>query len=349
MKNVLFYMSFILIVACNNEDQENSSISKIDNKMLEGEWVSVNTSGTYYTDIILSGSSWTKVSVIRKDIGENSVVDSDEGVWSWYDDNNSLAINTTKLSIPIYQVLEVTIDSLLMHNRSYNTTEAYQRVVESVEVNAGDTTSIKYISGHSDLAVDDITIVNKDIADVYKNGVVYGKQGGVTFVLIRSGQKTYYVKISVVSRLDRYAEQTKLKINDIVKLYGVPDEISETNVRAYTYVTQMGGVYVYKRPKTDMELSELAYTFDYNNGVIYQVGIKYGRDQTFSSDLSFIQKYYYTVSEPEVQQLGDYTIYDFFYGKNKVKSDNSYLVFIDYYESKDVKYGMFIGFMNIDY
>ena len=349
MRNVLFFISLILFVACSSDDQENSSSSKIDNKKLEGEWVSVNSSGTYYTDIVLSASSWAKVSVIREDVGANSVVASDEGVWSWYDDNNSLAISTTKLSIPVYQVLEVTSDSLLMHNRSYNTKEAYQRVVESVEVNAGDTISIKYISGHSDLTVDDITIINKDIADVYKNGVVYGKQGGVTFVLIRSGQKTYYVKITVISRLDRYAEQTKLKINDIVMLYGAPDEIYETDVRAFTNVTQMGGVLVYKRPKTDMELAELAYTYDYENGVIYQIGVLYGRELTFNPDFSYLEKYYNYISEPEVDPYEGYTYYTYYFGKNKNKYDNSHFVFVNYYEIMGAKNGMYIAFMNIDF
>ena len=344
MRNLIFLISLILFFACSNDDQEYSNQSKIDNKMLEGEWMAINSSGTYYTDIILSGSSWAKVSVIRNDVGDNSIVASDEGVWSWYSDNNSLAISTSRQSIPVYQVLDVTNDSLVMHNRSYNTTEAYRRVVESVELNAGDTTRIRLISEHADFSVDEIAISNPDLADVYKNGVIYGKQGGVGFVTINSGPNEYIVKITVTSRYDRYSKQMNLLIDDIYELYGEPDDISIVNISAFS-TKNTGVANAYIRPKSDMELAELAYVYDSDTHIIYEIITIYGREITFDSDLSCMQKYYYNVTEPEISSnFGSYM-----FGRKQKIYENSYLVSVIYAYNDIRKYNMSFGYIKLDY
>lgn len=187
-------------------------------------------------------------------------------------------------------------------------------------------------------------ISNSALADVYKNGVVYGKQGGVGFITINSGSNEYIVKISVTSRYDRYSEQMNLLIDDIYELYGEPDDISIANISAFS-TKNTGVLNAYIRPKSDMELAELAYVYDYDTHIIYEIITIYGREITFDSDLMCMQRFYYNVTEPEISSNFD----SYMLGKKQKLYENSYLVSVDYAYNDIRKYNMSFGYIKLDY
>lgn len=292
MKKIVFSISLLLLVSCNNDEHSNST--KIDKSLLIGEWVSPNSLNNQFIDLELSNSSWAQYTIISDDIGSNSVIEKDEGVWTWHDNNNGLSVTTTKYSLPNCQVIELSEDSLIMRNLGFNTIEKFYRVVESIELYAGASAMIKYLSDHSDFSLQQTESYNEEIATVSNDGVIEGKQGGVTYVQIKDGYKSLFVKVSVISRIDRFADLTQLSIQQIKELFGEPDSnhIDEfDSIDDFGQETKFATCY-YENPDFDPELSRVVCYYHLYEPKIAYIRPYYLSDDAFASDTMYIKKFY---------------------------------------------------------
>ena len=299
MKKILFLISVLTLFACSNDDQETTTQTVIDNTKLVGEWVSITSTASYFTDLVLSSNSSAEYSVFKNDIGA-SAINTDKGVWSWLNDINGLSINTKYRSFPVYQVMELNDDSVKMRNLGYNVIDTYYRVVEIVEVNSGGFTPITYLSEHTDYPIEQIICLNEDVATVSTDGMVEGIQGGVTYVKLLSGQTQKYVKVIVTSRMDRFAKQTHMLIYDIIDqngdlnyTYTIKDDSSDGN--SDESLPKYYGQIEYYDPTFEPHLRYVVYYFDLFTGVIDHIYTEFRSPDLYFKDWAYVKRFYHSI------------------------------------------------------
>lgn len=335
MKKTIFLISVLTLCACSNDDQETTTQTVIDNTKLVGEWVSITSSASYFTDLVLSSNYSAEYSVFNNDYGI-SAIDTDKGVWSWLNDINGLSINTKYRSFPVYQVMELNDDSVKMRNLGYNVIDTYYRVVETVEVNSGGFAPITYLSEHTDCPIDQIMCLNDSVAAVTAEGMVEGRMGGITYVRLLSGQALKYVKVIVTSRMDRFAKQTHMLIGKVIEQNGdlnyTIKEVSsdgnsgESSPKSYQLE--------YKEPTFDPHLRYIVYYFDLYTGEIDNIYTEYRSTEWYYMDLLYLKRFYHSI-RTYLEDI-DWPIVWLKFGEKEYSYDNEYVIVASDY--KDLGY-----------
>lgn len=325
MRKISFYILFILaFVACSNDDSDSKwDVPVYDNTMFVGEWVSVNQSKTLYSNLILLNSTRCDFILYQNQTGEKSVFKEDHGSWSWYQNRQLLGFSLGSNHAPYHQIVELSSGKMLLRNIENNTTDEYYRVVEVVDVEAGQSSAIQSLKNLSGLS---LSSSNEVVATVSEDGVVSGLQGGTAFISVEGGETTCYVKVRVNSRVDRFASETHLSIGEVIEKYGDPD-----------LTGSLGGVkagILYNVSNPDSELTLVQYDYDILTNEVILIHTAYKSEETFSADIDYMDEHFY---------LQDSST-GFLFGKKEIYWDNEFIV------TPFVSNGiMYVNYQNQDY
>ena len=325
MKRISFYILFIILtfVACDNDDSSQPDVPVYDNTMFVGEWVFVNNSKTIYSDLILQNSTRCDFILYQNQTGEKSVFKSDFGSWSWYQNRQLLGFSLSATHVPYHQIVELSEDKMSLRNIENNTTDDYYRVVEVVDVEAGQSADIQYLQGKSGLS---LSSSNEVVATVSEDGKVIGQQGGTAFIAVEGGETTVYVRVRVNSRIDRFAAETHLSIDEVMEKYGDPD-----------ITGSLGGVkygILYNVSNPDSELTLVQYDFDILTNEVILIHTAYKSEETFFADIEYMEEHFILQDSSS----------GYLFGKKELYWDNEFIVtpFI----SKGI---MYVNYQNRDY
>lgn len=326
MRKITFYiLTLLAFVACNKDADSSDKPSEqvFDNTQFVGEWLSVNGSKTLYTNILLHNSLKLDYFLYQNETGEKSVFLEDHGSWSWYQNRQTMGFSLIYNKVPYHQILELTTGKMSLRNTKTNAKDTYYRVVETVNIEAGQTAAIQYLQSHSGLS---LSSSNETVATVSADGTINGLQGGTAFISLEGGEELCYVKVNVNSRVDRYAAETHLTIDEIVDKYGEPD-----------LTGSLGGIkygYLYNVSNPDSELKLVQYDFDLLTNEIILIHTAYKSEDIFYADIEYMEEHLF------LQDMYS----GLYFGKEEKQWDNSFIVtpFIS-------KGTMYVNYQNQDY
>lgn len=325
MRKISFCILFILaFVACSNDDSESKpDVPVYDNTMFVGEWVSVNQSKTLYSNLVLRNSTRCDFVLYQNQTGEKSVFKEEYGSWSWYQNRQLIGFSLSSSHAPYHQIVEFSTDKMILRNIETNTTDEYYRVVEVVDVEAGQSAVIQYLQDKSGLS---LSSSNEVVASVSADGVVSGLQGGTAFISVEGNQTTCYVKVRVNSRVDRFAAETHLSISEVVNKYGDPDVTGS-----------LGGVkagILYNVSNPDSELTLVQYDYDILTNEVILIHTAYKLEDTFFADIDYMEEHFYLQDSSSMIR----------FGKKEKLWDNEFI--ITPFISKGI---MYVNYQNRDY
>lgn len=325
MRKIVFYIfSLLAFLACSedNNSGEKQHEYVFDNSQLVGEWVSINSSKSIYSNLVLGNSLRCDYFIYQNETGDKSVLVKDYGSWYWYKDRQIMGFLLADNKVPYHQISELSTGKMCLRNIETNATDTYYRVVEEVSIEAGQEATIQYVQGQSGLS---LTSCNEVVAEVSSDGIVSGLQGGTTFIEIEGRENPCYVKVNVNSRIDRYSEETHFSIDEIIEKYGEPDLSGS-----------LGGVkmaILYYNP--DSELKLVQYDYDMFSHVVALIHTAYYNEDAFFADVDYLDNHFFL--------LDGFTT-GYFYGKEKRSWDNPFIV------TPFIKDGtMYVNFKNQDY
>lgn len=284
MKKFIYYVIILAAVfaSCSEDETNNSSLLVSEAEEICGEWLAPSVSNTYYTYLELKKNYKVTYFVAQNVVGPNSVSDEDAGSWRLYPDRQEILISVLRHQIPVQALVAFENNCMTLRNTTYNTTDKFYRIVESIELEAGQTAEISYLKN---ISVAECNSLNADVATVSSSGLVNGIQEGVTFISIHVADELVYVKVSVNGRIDRYAEETHLMYEDILAKYGNPSGI-------FLVDNTFADMY-YLNPSSDSCLSEHRYRFNLMTGQIKYIFTFYADLPTFLGDLDYLEKFYF--------------------------------------------------------
>lgn len=313
-KLYIFIIAAIAVLACSEDNEiANKPQERIDFNMLVGEWVSADSEKNYYTELILSNNFWAQYTIVQNEVGSNSIYDTDKGVWNWYDDNQMISIITGMHKIPYQKVVEITNTRMQLRHTSYNTVETYYQLVETLEIDAGNSTSIKYLQEHGDFALKQATSSNEEVATVSADGIVEAHQGGIAYISLESEQEIVYIKVVVKGRVNRFIDETHLTIDEIEKIHGKPD-VAATRIDS---INGFEGGYVYYQFDNDKHLNAIQYTYDVYSREIKNILTRYSSESPLNQDVAYTYKYYVQTGDDNNN-----------FGLSSTFLDNSYIITI---------------------
>jgi hypothetical protein len=326
MRKITFYiLTLLAFVACNKDADSSDKPSEqvFDNIQFVGEWVSVNGSKTLYTNILLHNSLKLDYFLYKNETGEKSIYQEDHGSWSWYQNRQIMGFSLMNNTVPFHQILELTTGKMLLRNTATNAKDAYYRVVETINLEAGQTAAIQYLQSHSGLS---LSSSNESVATVSADGTINGLQGGTAFISLEGGEELCFVKVNVNSRVDRYAAETHLTIDEIVDKYGEPD-----------LTGSLGGIkygYLYNVSNPDSELTLVQYDFDLLTNEIILIHTAYKSEDIFYADIEYMEEHLF------LQESSS----GLYFGKKEKLWDNEFIItpFIS-------KGTMYVNYQNRDY
>ena len=296
MKKILFYIFICMVLAaCSNEDKENEKIAdNIDISLLEGEWIAIVGSNNKVANISFSKGQRVRLSMIQDSIGRKSIYTDDEGSWAISENDNTLSFNFLKLNIPNQEIVVLSNDRLLLRNKNYNSIDTYHRVAKFIELDAGNEISIQDIVDNPHL--EGSISLNPSIVSIDSDGKMKGHQGGTTFIALNLGQETIYVKVIVRSRIEMFANETQLFVDEIVRIHGEPDMI------VYQVSEDVDAI-IYHNNLPDSDLDFLGYYYN-SYGQIATIESFYRSDETYDNDFSYIQSYYHKLKTNQGEMFG---------------------------------------------
>lgn len=283
-KYIYCIIIFAAFLASCSEDETTSKSSPLVSEAGEicGEWLAPSGSGSYYTYLDLQKNYKVRYFVAQNVVGANSVTDEDAGSWSLYPDRQEIIISVLRHQIPVQALVAFDNNSMSLRNIKYNTIDKFYRIVESIELEAGQTAEISYLKN---AAGAECSSLNPDVATILSGGLVRGIQEGVTFISLQLGDVLSFVKVSVNGRVDRFSEETHLIIDDIMAKYGNPSGIFRVdNTLADMY---------YLNPSSDSCLLEHRYRYNLITGQIKYIFTFYADLPTFLADWDYLEKIYF--------------------------------------------------------
>ena len=289
MKKLIYCVTILAVFFTSCSEDETTSKSPLlvsEAAEICGEWLAPSASNTYYTYLGFQNNYKVKYYVAQNVVGANSVTDEDDGSWSLYPDRQEILISVLRHQIPVQALVAFDNNSMSLRNTQYNTIDTFYRIVESIELEAGQTAEINYLKN---AAGAECSSLNPDVATVSSGGLVNGIQEGVTFISLRLGEVLAFVKVSVNGRVDRFAEETHLMIDDIFAKYGNPS--------GYFFVDNTLCDIYYLKPSSDGSLSEHRYRFNWDTGQIKYVITMYSDVVAFVADCKYLDQYYYLQSD----------------------------------------------------
>lgn len=324
MKKIfLFLICFAVLSACDDDGSSNSNLD-VDDKMFVGEWVWPNSSGTCFTDIEMMNSKQAFYAVYNNKAGNSSGIVKDNGSWRLFANRNVLTFQFLYDTPPFYEIVEYDDTRIVFRNEGYNTIDTYYRVVEALNINAGQTVAISYLQDHPG----SVRSCTPEIADVDADGNIYGILDGVAFIEINADGKIAYAKVIVQGRTERFKAETHMLSDDIKARYGEP---------SYEGLQSNGMMAMqYKYPQTaDPAIAILQYWFHPTTHQMYRVQTVYFSEEDFQRDGQYISNNFI------LQDMEPYNIY----GENERYWENEYIMSVvgksgDYY---------WINYLNLDY
>ena len=284
MKKFIYYVIILAAVfaSCSEDETNNSSLLVSEAEEICGEWLAPSVSNTYYTYLELKKNYKVTYFVVQNVVGPNSVSDEDAGSWRLYPDRQEILISVLRHQIPVQALVAFENNCMTLRNTTYNTTDKFYRIVESIELEAGETAEISYLKN---AAGAECSSLNPDVATILSGGLVRGIQEGVTFISLQLGDVLSFVKVSVNGRVDRFSEETHLIIDDIMAKYGNPSGIFRVdNTLADMY---------YLNPSSDSCLLEHRYRYNLITGQIKYIFTFYADLPTFLADWDYLEKIYF--------------------------------------------------------
>ena len=285
MKKLIYCVTILAVffTSCSEDETTSKSLLLVSEAAeICGEWLAPSASNTYYTYLGFQNNYKVKYYVAQNVVGANSVTDEDAGSWSLYPDRQEILISVFRHQIPVQALVAFDNNSMSLRNTQYNTIDTFYRIVESIELEAGQTAEINYLKN---AAGAECSSLNPDVATVSSGGLVKGIQEGVTFISLRLGEVLAFVKVSVNGRVDRFAEETHLMKDDIMAKYGNPSGIFRVdNTFADMY---------YLNPSSDSCLLEHRYRFNLITGQIKYIFTFYADLPTFLADWDYLEKIYF--------------------------------------------------------
>ena len=261
----------------------DEKVENTDSSLLYGEWVTMNSTFNHYSEISLNNRNRAIITVVQNAIGNDGCSVNDEGAWT-QDAMQNLSFSMIKSSIPKQKIIDLSDSTMVLQNLVTHITDTYHRVVETIEIYAGQECFVNYLKEHNDFNPINIFSSNRDVVNVDPDGKIKAHQGGIAYIIIQSSLKTVYVKIKVCSRIDRYAEETHMTIDEIYMIHGRPD--------MDVYKTDTINSIMYYNPTTDSEIEYLGYDYDIFTHEIKQIETIYKSEDTYNSDSLYIKRYY---------------------------------------------------------
>ena len=329
MKKFTIYILLLAAfgVSCSEDETSNTNIPVSDIQELSGEWVAPNSSNTYYTFIGLQDSHKATYYVVQNALGSQSVTDKDEGTWRLYTDRVELIFNMMWRNLPTQSLIGFKDDCMTLRSNRYNTTDKFYRVVEDLNLEAGQTAPISYLS-EAGLSGAELTSTNPEIATVSADGVVRAIQEGTAFISVKQGETLVFVKVEVNGRIGRFAAETHLLITDIVDKYGMPDGV-------FVIDEEMDGLY-YMFPDSDPDMYALQYRYNKYTSQINMVQTVYNAEDAFVADWSYLEEFFYR----------QYDWSDYSYTQNERIWSNEYIVTVRVQSTEPSNW---ITYTNLDY
>lgn len=288
MKKYYLYLilSLAFLTACDKNDSGIAQKQIIDNSdVLEGEWVSLNANSTFFTNILMANNGRSEYKVIQNEVGLNAISDKDEGSWTFYNDGQTLSLLLMSHQISGLRVVYFDGNKMLLNSIKYNTEDYFYRVVESIELEAGQTVSISFVQNNTEWNNATCSTINDEVLDVSANGIVKGKQEGITFISIEIGEEKVYARVKVKGRITRYAEETHMLIDDILEKYGEPTGAGSLGGNL------MGVQYIH--PSLDEDLFGLQYTYHKYTHEIKLIQTIYDNPIPFKQDWDYIDHFFF--------------------------------------------------------
>lgn len=329
MKKLTLYILLLaaFLVSCSEDESGNGKMPVSDPHELSGEWVAPNASNTYYTFIGLQENYKVTYYVVQNIVGSQSVSDKDEGSWRLYDDRVELIFDMMRRYLPTQSLIGFEENCMTLRSNEFNTTDKFYRVVEDLNLEAGQTAPISYLS-EAGLSGAELTSTNPEVVTVSADGVVRAIQDGTAFISIKLGDDLVFVKVEVNGRIKRFAAETHLSITDIVEKYGTPDGM-------FVIDEEKDGLY-YMFPESDPDMYALQYRYNKYTLQIEQVQTVYNAEDAFVADWSYLDEYFYR----------QYDWSDYSYTQNERVWSNEYMATVRV-QSTEPSY--WITYTNLDY
>lgn len=317
MRKLLLYLLAIFVFYACSKDKDNYISNIADNSLIVGEWVTENHSSNGFTDITLFENLRVEMALVQDSVGRKAILQEDIG--SWVNSNDVLSFTMLNNNISRHKIIELNNDLMKLRNLRYNTIDTYYHVVETIEMDAGHKSQIKYLQNHSDFTATELISGNPDIATISKEGIVRAHQGGITFIRMSSYKKTIFVKVKVRSRIEVYSNETQLKFSDINMKLGEPDQKTESNDKEFDVFMYYGEINETLKGKlSDNGITIVQYFVDKETDEVVKINTLYTDIIPLKSDWAYIQEYYYPIKN---------TIGNRFFGKYEYRSENSVLLY----------------------
>lgn len=329
MRKLTIYILLLaaFLVSCSEDESGNGNMPVSDPRELSGEWVAPNASNTYYTFIELQENYKATYYVVQNLVGSQSVSDKDEGSWKLYTDRVELIFDMLRRYLPTQSLIGFEENCMTLRSNKYNTTDKFYRVVEDINLNAGQTAPISYLS-EAGLSGAELASTNPEVATVSADGVVRAIQEGTAFISVKLGDILVFVKVEVKGRIGRFAAETHLPITDILEKYGEPDGM-------FVIDEELDGLY-YMYPESDPDMYALQYRYNKYTYQIERVQTVYNDAEAFTADWSYLEEFFYR----------QYNWADYTYTQSERFWDNEYCTTV---RVQSTEPSLWITYTNLDY
>ena len=287
-----YYLFFIiaatlLIVACSSDDEVKEK-PVMESSMFQGEWFSEDN----YTYLQMGYASFSGCTYEEKENIPKNGVDL-VGKWIFYPTNRIVRLqilySTTGYSESRdYKAISIDDNTMILYDMELNAQYTYHKVVSQEELLMGESFNANnlLVQGSS------FSSTSNFVAKVDGQGRVVATGPGTAYIKAVSGSNTIFFRVDVKSRIDSYAEELFLTIDDIIEKYGTPDYNGPSDTPTM--------VISYTKSINDASMSYIHYKYDEETREISQIAMNYSNDESFNSDLLYLKAHYYPFLDSEI-------------------------------------------------
>lgn len=306
---------FAAVSACCN-DEPNEDKEEYREEQFHGEWCAISDDGTA-TYLKFETRGFTE-QVIQDLNTYPKVYENLSGMWVFRPENGVLQLQTLHSSTgdgltEAYDVMLLSNYSMQLRSQDYGYTDTYSRILENIELNVGERTTISLSS------VGDITgyaTTCAGIVNVDSTGQLTATGPGKAFVQVFTAEGTVLVQIDVKNRVKYYESELSLTIDQIKTIHGSPDNEGNFNQNM---------AMVYRQSSWDSDLSAIQYQYDAQTREVSRIMTVYANVSQFNEDRNYLEANYYLVFENTYGVKQEYILNDILISSLK-DSDGSLVV-----------------------
>lgn len=279
--SVWMLFAALFMVSCSS-DEEMKEKPVMESSMFQGEWFSEDN----YTYLQMSYSSFSGCTYEEIDSIPEVGVDI-YGKWMFFPENSlvrmSIYYSTNGISeTRDYKVISIDDNTMVLYDLELNAQYSYHKVVSHEQLDMGRSFNINSIVTQSS----SYSTTSSFVAKVDGQGRVKATGSGTAYIGFVSGEKSFYVRVDVDSRVDTYAiEMLVYTIDDVIEKYGTPDWSGPSDTQTM--------VISYTKNITDASMSYIHYRYDEDTREITEIGMIYSNNESSNLDLRYLQANYY--------------------------------------------------------